>query len=152
MNVKAPHLALDEAREAIRTLGAAWVTNENDKLANAEGWNIFNLPDRLDRDPTDAGIEAYDPPLEGEGSSDPIDFPNGDDDVIAHCRKRAAEGSIPHATALRIEHALNSIRFHLWGEEWVDSRIGPHHRKEIGAIQNWIDGEVSAPAPQIRDR
>ncbi|HIV77265.1 MAG TPA: hypothetical protein H9899_07055 [Candidatus Sphingomonas excrementigallinarum] len=124
MNVKAPYLPLAEACEIVGTLGGAWEGSEQQKVAHDEGWNIFNLVPGGEQ--LDAGIERYDEPLE-HGCPYPLDF-DGDEAVIAHCQAKIEANADPigtYATALKIEHALNSIRFHVWGESYVDSRTGP---------------------------
>lgn len=113
------YLTLNEARTFLTTAAERWLPHDNE--ANNEGWSIFNLMD--EGDSLDAGIEHYNDP--GMFDCDnPIDF-NGDEAVVEHCRRKAAEGSPCHTLALEIEHALNSLRFHLWGPDWVDSRMGP---------------------------
>ena len=128
MNVKAPYLSLDEARNVIATEGACWEGSDHQALANREGWNIFNLhlPNRPG-EPTEAGIERYDSPEDYEGCA--ITTPwSSDEAVIENLQQRiiaARDHTGTYAMALRIEHALNSLRYHLWGEDYVDSRCGP---------------------------
>jgi len=129
-NVYAPYLALDEARSAARNAIAAWDGSEHEKLSIREGWAVSNLflNDRRDIDYlTDAGIVRLDEPWEHEGClrTEPFD---GDETVVELLQARVAADEDPTGTcalALRIEHALNSMRFHLWGESFVDSRCGP---------------------------
>lgn len=121
-NVRSDFLTLEDARELIATVGATWEGSAFQTIAHREGWDIFNLVP--DGDNTDAGIERFDDPREHPGCTNPLPFVN-DEAAVQHCQARAHLGSDAHDTALNIEHALNSIRFHLWGAEWIDSRIGP---------------------------
>ncbi len=129
--VYAPYLALDEARSLATGAIAAWDGSDHEKLSIREGWAISNLflndlrtIDHL----TDAGIVRLDEPWEHEGClrTEPFD---GDETVVELLQTRVAAGEDPtgaYALALSIEHALNSMRFHLWGERFVDSRSGPN--------------------------
>jgi hypothetical protein len=96
-------LSIDEAGEIL----AAAVDDWNNDQAQAEGWAIFNLGDDLgtsiDRDDETAVFE-------------------GDEAAVAFVR---AQDTDYHRRALKIHHAADSMRFHLWGLEWVHSRIGP---------------------------
>lgn len=126
---RAPYLSLTDAIDVVNTLGIAWEGSDHQKIAHNEGWGIFNLPstpnnpEDADHLPLDAGIERYDSPEEWN-SANPIAF-TWDGAVVSYCLAQALEGSQAHATALKIEHALNSMRYHVWGEPLVDSRLGP---------------------------
>jgi len=130
MNVYAPYLPLDEARAIVRDAIGTWNDSSHERLSIAEGWALSNLflndlrqLDHL----TDAGIVRLDEPGEYEGCLRTEPF-EGDEAVVELLQTRVAAGEDPtgtYALALHVEHALNSMRFHLWGEEFVDSRCGP---------------------------
>lgn len=130
MNVYGPYLPLDEARALVLAEIDTWNDSDHEKLSIREGWSVSNLFLNASRDIdylTDAGIARLDQPWDHEGClrKEPFD---GDDVVVELLQERVAAGEDPsgtYALALRIEHALNSMRFHLWGESWVDSRCGP---------------------------
>lgn len=131
MNVYAPYLSLEAARAIVDTLGKAWEGSDQQKAANREGWNIFDLmPTKAAGakfDPTDAAICRYDDPQIWDGCERTQAWAD-DGVVVSYCQAKVAANDDPtgmYATALQIEHALNSIRFHTWGADWVDSRMGP---------------------------
>lgn len=100
------YLTIDEAGDIL----AAAVDDWDNTQAQAEGWAIFNLGDDLG-----TGIERLD---------EEAIFAD-DDEAETYIR---AQDTDYHRRALEIEHAANSMRFHLWGPEWVDSRCGPPPR------------------------
>jgi len=130
MNVYAPYLMLDEARAIVEDAVISWDRSEHEVLATSEGWGISNLllDDRRQIDTlTDAGIERFDEPWEHPDCLREEPF-EGDEAVVEMLRARVEKNEDvtgAYAKALGIEHALNSLRFHLWGEKWVDSRSGP---------------------------
>lgn len=106
-----PYLSLVAAKA---TLDAATDTFDYTSAA-FEGWSIFNLPPRPARrieDYLTTGIERI----------DELEMFADDRAVVEMCGQT---GMPHHIHALLIDHAANSIRFHLWGPEWVDSRCGP---------------------------
>lgn len=94
------YLSIDDAEHI---LADHWDNNP----AIAEGWAIFNLGDDLG-----TGIEKDDEAAVFETDTAAEQFILGQDTDY-------------HRRALEIQHAANSVRFHTWGPEWVDSRIGP---------------------------
>jgi hypothetical protein len=116
------YMPLDEAKALLdRSCG----TEAYAPQTHGEPWCVANLPLSAASGAvsyTDVGVERIDMPedvgIEGPGFA-------SDDEAVEHLRTRAAAGSDLHAQALRIDHAANSIRFHLWGRDMVNSRIGP---------------------------
>jgi hypothetical protein len=119
----APYLTLDEAKSILDRAVGSW----NCLPAHKQGWSIFNLPMVPHADVAsyiDVGIERFD---------DPTEFPayegkhhwGSDQAVDTALQGWAAEGDTYALETLHIHHAADSIRFHLWGPDWVDSRCGP---------------------------
>ncbi len=94
-------------------------------LAHGELWVVANLP-RMPRPDAssylDIGIERVDAPE--EYGIDAAGFED-DDEAVGHVRRNSESGSPLHARALRIDHAANSLRFHIWGAEGVHRRTWP---------------------------
>ncbi|BBD98071.1 hypothetical protein SAMIE_1015720 [Sphingobium amiense] len=106
-------MTLADARAYLTVARTIWP--QYSERATREGWDVFNLRESGDVDAlTDAGIERID---ETEIFTD-------DDDAVDHVRSQMAV-SVMHHHAFCINKACNSLRYHLWGADWVDSRCGP---------------------------
>ena len=99
----APYLPLEKAGDILHAAVDDWDNTQ----AASEGWSIFNLGDDLT-----TGIERLD--------EDAV-FPN---DEAAQAMIQAQQTAY-HQRAIEIHHAADSVRAHLWGADWVDSRCGP---------------------------
>jgi hypothetical protein len=105
--------------EAVARIRMAALVYDAANFDISDGWAIFNLPDTTEADDPsdylDTGIER----------DDEAGIFAGDDQAVAHVAAMAATGSARHMAAIVIEGACNAIRAALWGEEWIDSRMGP---------------------------
>ena len=118
------HLSIEEAKSLIDSAAGS---REFTPTEHQEAWMLANLPYEAKNDPAeylDIGIEKIDYPEEFEDLSEAIPFAC-DEEAWHHVQAKADQGSEMHRRAIRIHQAANSLRFHIWGEEWIDSRIGP---------------------------
>lgn len=114
-------MTLADARAYLTVARTIW--SQYSERASHEGWNVFNLRENGDVDAlTDAGIERID---EAGIFAD-------DDDAVDHVRSQMAD-SVMYHHAFCINKACNSLRYHLWGADWVDSRCGPE--RPVGGVQ-----------------
>lgn len=93
--------------------------------AHGELWVVANLPGTPQpraENYLDIGIERVDVP--GEYGIDAAGF-DDDADAVEHVRRQAGQDSTIHLRALSIDHAANSLRFHVWGADHVDRRTWP---------------------------
>jgi hypothetical protein len=105
--------------EAVARIRMAALVYDAANFDISDGWAIFNLPDTTEADdPSD----YLDTSIERD---DEAGIFAGDDQAVAHVAAMAATGSARHIAAIVIEGACNAIRAALWGEEWIDSRMGP---------------------------
>lgn len=120
----ADFMELGDAKALIET---ACGTEVYGTKVHGELWALFNVPIVPSTDPRDyltVSIDRIDVP-----SDFGVDEPGfeSDEDAMDHVRHRAAAGSKLHLRALAIHHAADSMRFHMWGEAMIDSRIGPEY-------------------------
>jgi hypothetical protein len=112
-NVRIERLSIDEALARLAFAVPAAITYHSEP----EGWDMFNLPSQFPAPDAylDTGVERY----------DDLGIFDSDDDALRYVAERAAAGSAAHLAALYVEGACNSIRAIMWGEDYVDSRMGP---------------------------
>ena len=112
-NVRNERMSLGEAVARIRLAAPIY-----DEASIDEGWAIFNFnaDSEYPEDYLETGVEKFDE--EAIFASD--------DAALDHIAARAAAGSAPHLATIVIEGACNAIRAAIWGEQWIDSRMGPN--------------------------